>query len=255
MTLEGAWRALGGLLVAVKDWLFVPQFLAGLVVGAGLLYLLSRRLRHGSAVTFALPFNLGSTTITATYADRVAAWKLYVQLVTRKAAIPFDEEHDTIVEVYDSLRKLFESTRTLLLDLPPSEYGKSNGLASLMLRVMNDGVRPHLTFWQADFRRWWSASCESSESAGCSPQEIQRRFPRYRALVADLHRTNTELSKFADELLGVARGRRRTKPARRRPKAVPPTPESPPIEIGTDLAPPPIAPEVGGSEKPQRFDH
>lgn len=83
---------------------------------------------------------------------------MHVQLVTRKAALPFDPDHDLICDVYDSLFTLFTETRALLLDLPPREFERTSGVATLILKVQNDGVRPHLTAWQAP-----------SADGGCGP--------------------------------------------------------------------------------------
>ncbi len=245
MSFDRAVEVAGVVMTEMRDWFLSARFLSGLLLGILFLYLASRRLRHGSSLTFNLPFSLGSATINASQIDRVAAWKLYIQLKTRKAAVPFDRENDVVIEVYDSLYLLFDSTRTLLLELPPAEYAKDDGLASLMLRVQNDGVRPHLTRWQADFRRWWTVALSAPENGQRSPQEIQRDYPRYGDLLADLQRTNTELSKFADELLVVARGGR---PRKRRVIAAPirPTPADGIGDPGeTDLPPPPAAPAVG----------
>ena len=41
------------------------------------------------------------------------ALEAYVELVTRKAAIPFDEDNDVIVEVYDSWYAMFGEVRQL----------------------------------------------------------------------------------------------------------------------------------------------
>jgi len=229
----GAWLASGW------RWLTGSQFLSGAAVGALLVFLFSKRLRHDTSVTFNLPFNLGSTTVTARHADRVAAWKLYVQLTTRKAAIPFDEEHDVIAEVYDSFRTLFEESRRLLLDLPPSEFVNRDGIASLMLRVLNDGVRPHLTRWQAEYRRWWATAASLPANASRCPQDIQRDFPRYAELVRDLRGANTELSKFADALLLIARGMREEPRPSGRAYPTPPTTREGTDSATEDMLPPP----------------
>jgi len=129
------------------------------------------------------------------------------------------------VEVYDSLFGLFSIVRDLLLELPAREFQIQEGLPSLMLRVQNDGLRPHLTRWQADFRSWWERAKAAEEYAVARPQEIQRNYPRYAELVEDLKTTNTELSKFADQLLTIAR------PAKRKAQAAPgvsPLPPNPP---------------------------
>ena len=174
---------------------------------------------------------------------------MHVQLVTRKAALPFDEDCDLICEVYDSLFAVFAETRNLLLELPPREFERTSGVASLILRVQNDGIRPHLTRWQADFGRWWERAEKSAANEERSPQAIQRDYPQYSKLVTDLHRTNTELAKFADELLKMARAdRRRRSLAERlaswRRRKIPVVPLPPTIET------PPIAPPTS-SDAPQ----
>jgi hypothetical protein len=200
------------------------------LAGAGGLYLLRRfyqRHRYGSySVNIGLPFNLGSRTYDTTPWDRVVAWKLYVQLTTRKAALPFDEDFDLISEVYDSLFAIFAVTRKLLLGLPPHEFEREGGVAPLLLRVINDGLRPHLTRWQADFRMWWDGALAATTTQGKSPQEVQRMYPQYSELVTDLKRTNTELSKLADELLTIARAPKLKRPRTEKVMPLPPTPQS-----------------------------
>lgn len=215
-------QAMAWLLSALKSsW----QFLAG----AAAFFLLVRVFRHrhyGSySVSVGLPFNLGSRTYDTTPQDRIVAWKLYVQLATRKGTLPFDESYDVISDVYKSLFALFGVARDLLLELPPHEFEREEGVAPLLLRVINDGLRPHLTRWQSDFRKWWDETVKDATNQGKSPQDVQRQYPHYIELVSDLKRTNTELSKLADDLLMIARARKQ-KPSRT-PKVapLPPTPE------------------------------
>lgn len=190
------------------------RFWIGIVVaGASFalvhLVLRSRRFQV-SAATLSLPFNLGNITYRTTEQDRVLAWQLYVHLKTRKAALPFDKENDVIIEVYDSLYELFQITRDFLCNIPLRNLRQERNVADLMLRVQNDGLRPHLTKWQAPFRRWWMKAIESPENGDKPPQEIQRQFPSYDVLVSDLRQMNTEMSKFAEELLRIARPERRS---------------------------------------------
>lgn len=218
VTQTGAWLWI----IFKSNW----QLLAGAAITLLIVY---RYNRHASySVSIGLPFNLGSRTYDTTPRDRIVAWKLYVQLATRKAALPFDESHDLISDVYDSLFALFGVTRELLLELPPHEFERQEGIAPLLLRVVNSGLRPHLTQWQADFRSWWEGAAKTDNNRGKAPQEVQRQYPRYAELVSDLKRTNTELSKLADELLIIARAQKQKPP--RRVKALPlaPTPEHPP---------------------------
>ena len=158
------------------------------------------------SVSINLPFKLGSITFDTTQADRVVAWKSYIQLVTRKAALPFDEKNDVIEEVYASLYSMFDTTRDLLLNLPPKTFQRPDGIPALLLRVLNDGLRPHLTRWQSDFKAWIENARNKDEYMNMSPVELQQKYPRYSDLVEDLKLTNTELSRLADELCLIARG-------------------------------------------------
>lgn len=212
--ITGALAYLYGLLPSAQFWL-------GALVLTVVFAILNLRRFQSESVSIGLPFGLGSATYKTTPQDRVVAWKLYVQLVTRKAALPFDEQYDLISDVYDSLFELFQITRDLLLELPLREFQRTEGVASLLIRVLNDGVRPHLTRWQADFRKWLKDTEASPDSSGMTPQELQQQYPRYAELVSDLKRTNTELSKFTDELRDIARS---TKRKRRKPTKVLPAP-------------------------------
>ncbi len=68
------------------------------------------------------------------------------------------------------------------------------------MRALNEGLRPHLTKWQAKFRRWYDSEVASEDHKGRSPQEIQRLYPEYGELVADLRKVNEEFVRFADSL-------------------------------------------------------
>lgn len=145
------------LVPAIRALVTSGKFWAGFLPPAAVLLFVFWRLRRNPShsVTVAIPFGLGSWSYDTTPVDRIVAWKMHVQLVTRKAALPFDTDHDLVCDVYDSLFALFGETRNLLLELPPREFERPSGVATLILKVQNDGIRPHLTRWQADFRRWW----------------------------------------------------------------------------------------------------
>ena len=182
------------------------SFVVGVAGSALVLWWMFRPNTAARSVSIGLPFGLGSATFELTQQDRVAAWKLHVQLVTRKAALPFDQRDDVISDVLSSLFDLFKVARDLLLEMPPASRNDQYGVANLIIRILNSGVRPVLTRWQADYRRWWDAALMHPDNAARSPQEIQRDYPRYTELVKDLERMNTELSKFSDQLALVASG-------------------------------------------------
>ncbi len=125
----------------------------------------------------------------------------YIELITRKAAIPFDNDHDVIVEVYDSWYELFAEIRRLVRQVGPAELESNEDLRRLhdvLLDILNKGLRPHLTRWQAGFRRWYEA--ELAQRPGEPPQMVQRDFHSYDDLVRGIEDANRVLICLANEL-------------------------------------------------------
>ena len=140
------------------------------------------------------------------------AHNAWVELKSRKAAIPFDPEHDVIAEIYNSYYELFRILRELAKTVPPRSVRAASDtpqIVDALMGALNDGLRPHLTRWQARFRRWYDLRLSDPETALMSPQEVQREFPEYDTLVADLFSVSVGLSQFADELRRIAHERRR----------------------------------------------
>lgn len=230
--------------LAARDLIFSTLSSGILWIGVGVGVLLAvtacavaaRRRYRARSITVSLPFGLGNVTYETSSDDRVIAWKMYVQLTTRKAALPFDEAHDLVADVYSSLYELFPVTRELLSGMQIDDIARAKGVADVILRALNDGLRPHLTQWNARYRSWWEQQTKEKADNTGTPQEVQRRYPMYEDLVKDLKRTNTELSKFADELLAIARADR-PEPARARPPQAPPTCAVPGEHVGETLEP------------------
>ncbi|MBI4027463.1 MAG: hypothetical protein HY360_20930 [Verrucomicrobia bacterium] len=197
-----AW--VGNLLSSGAFWIGIPM---GVLLSILTWLLVLRRRFRATQVEIGLPFGLGNITYEATDRDRVLAWKMYVQLQTRKAALPFDEDHDVIVNVLDSLHDMFPITRELLSEVNPHHGKSQKSIADFVLRVLNDGIRPYLTRWHATYRRWWDAAIEDPENKNKSMQEIQCAFPKYKKLTIDLKKMNDELAKYAEELLAVVHAR------------------------------------------------
>lgn len=132
----------------------------------------------------------------------------WVELATRKAGIEFDAENDVIVEVYSSWYELFREMRRLASGCPAGRLAKdvdTQKLIQLIIDVLNDGLRPHLTTWQARLRRWYAHALAEPANHDLSPQEIQRQFPEYTELLTDLQRVNEGLIQYRDELQLLAR--------------------------------------------------
>ncbi|WP_405284443.1 hypothetical protein V3331_02555 [Gaopeijia maritima] len=154
--------------------------------------------------------DLGKVKIKPNLEDIQIAHRAWVELATRKAGVPFDPEHDVIVDVYDSWYDLFGQFRELASSCPATKMRSHQGtreLVSTLAAVLNQGLRPHLTQWQAGFRRWYAFAAEDA-SHDESPQQIQRQYPDYEDLVADLQRVQEGLRRYMELLRQLATGER-----------------------------------------------
>lgn len=147
---------------------------------------------------------IGDSSVKLTYnqKDQEIAYKLWVELSTRKIGLMFDKDHDVITEVYNSWYEFFKIARELLKEIPVSRLPYSNDLIELTEKVLNLGLRPHLTTWQAKYRKWYDR--EASTNTNDSPQEVQRKYPEYDALVEDLLETNKRMIAYKDVMKSIA---------------------------------------------------
>lgn len=122
----------------------------------------------------------------------------WVEIMTRKVGIEFEEDKDVIVEVYNSWYKLFGIIRDLLKEVDSLNNENVKRLENVLLDVLNKGLRPHLTTWQAKFRKWYDNKCQSNLEK--TPQEIQKEYEEYDELVTDLKNVNRQMMQFAKEL-------------------------------------------------------
>ena len=58
--------------------------------------------------------------------DRQVAYKLWVELSTRKIGLPIDFQHDVIFEIYDSWFNFFTVTREMIKDIPVSKLHRAD---------------------------------------------------------------------------------------------------------------------------------
>lgn len=196
-----------GLVVEVS-----PLVLAIVTVAGGLLFLVwfLRKKAFWDVVEAEIPFSgFGKVKIRPSHEDIQVAHKAWVELVTRKAGLPLDEEHDTIVELYSSWYELFREMRNLAKQIPAEKIRKhpdTQELVRLLVDVLNQGLRPHLTRWQSRFRRWYDEAINKDENKGRTPQEIQRDYPGYTELITDLKVVNEGLVKYTAFIRRVAQG-------------------------------------------------
>lgn len=134
--------------------------------------------------------------------DKQIAYKVWVELSTRKIGIPIDLKRDVISEVYDSWYAFFGVTRELIKDVPVSKFKRKDTekIVNLSIEILNTGIRPHLTCWQASFRRWYEAAIVNDDNKDLSPQEIQKLFPHFEELTSNMMDVNKSLVKYRELL-------------------------------------------------------
>ncbi|HBF37383.1 MAG TPA: hypothetical protein DDW50_08695 [Firmicutes bacterium] len=141
------------------------------------------------------------------YNDIQIAFKLWVELSTRKIGLPIDFENDVIVEIYNSWYEFFKITRELIKEIPVSKI-KGNQSTIYFVRVaidvLNEGLRPHLTQWQARFKKWYFNKLANPEEKEHTPQEIQKTFPQYDQLIEDMKVVNQKLIEYRKILKQIA---------------------------------------------------
>lgn len=147
---------------------------------------------------------IGNSKVTIKYDNKIQeiAYKIWVELNTRKIAMMFVEGQDVITEVYNSWYSAFVTIRELLKEIPADRIKDAEGLIDLTTKVLNEGLRPHLTKWQAKYRCWFEQEKESSPQM--EPQEIQGRYPYYQELVTELKHANKIMIQFSKELYKIA---------------------------------------------------
>lgn len=189
-------------------------FLAGLVAIVLILHFVFKKLRKSHYPIIEMEVEISGSPKMKFKAQRddsniYIANRIYIELITRKAAIPLEDDKDVIIEIYDSWYKLFGLLRDEIKSVP-GHYLKSHdpttALIGLTTKILNDGLRPHLTEYQAKFKKWYNKEIQKTSSKDLTPQELQRRYPEYSALIADIKRVNTILFDYSNELNKLIKG-------------------------------------------------
>jgi len=192
-----------GIGIEVSAWLFVALLAIAVVV---LLWKRADKTVHAVEVNIQLG-GIGAIRMTPTWEDVQIAHQIWTELVTRKAAVPFDPENDVIIEIYDSWYALFQRIRQLVGDVPGKCVRREKSTQTIVriaTETLNVGLRPHLTKWQSRYRNWWNNTEECLKHM--PPQEHQKQFPEYPALLAEMQDVNLKLIQYADELQKIVKG-------------------------------------------------
>lgn len=138
------------------------------------------------------------------YQTKQVAYKLWVELNTRKLGLPIDENNDVISEIYDSWYSFFGIARELIKDIPAQKVTNTDTKELIILssKILNKAIRPHLTKWQARYREWYKRQLESIDYYDISPQDLQKKFKCfgdkfcYQTLIADMKSVNKKIISY-----------------------------------------------------------
>jgi hypothetical protein len=117
---------------------------------------------------------------------------------------------DVIVEVYDSWYSMFGCIRQQIAEVPVEKLRNRQKediekLIDISTKVLNEGLRPHLTRWQADYRSWYENETLRDANKGKAPQQIQCNYCQYSELFKDMKLVNSKLIDFAEQLKVIIR--------------------------------------------------
>lgn len=143
------------------------------------------------------------------FEDMQVAYQLYVELSTRKIGLPIDFEDDFLIEIYDSWFEFFKVTREHIKSIPAQKIRRSNttkAILKIAIEILNEGIRPHLTKWQARFRKWYEIHSAKEDFKNKNPQDLQREFPDFEKLVADMKIVNVKLMQYRKMMKKISIG-------------------------------------------------
>ncbi len=137
-------------------------------------------------------------------AERLAAWELYVELMTRVAVVPLPAGEGLLREALTSLYSIFGTTRDVLRRhgptvAEPKPDGQYN-FGYLAVVILNCVIRPLLARWHPLLEEW-----EAARPPGRSRAAHEQEWSHAAHLRAELDTTRASLAQYA-ALLAAACG-------------------------------------------------
>ena len=90
--------------------------------------------------------------------------------------------------------------------MPVSDHNNIDNpesVSGLAMKILNEMLRPHLTEHQAKFRNWLAEAKQNPKNKGITPQDLQKKYPDYDALMKSLKKTNQMLIDSTKKLLKI----------------------------------------------------
>ena len=128
--------------------------------------------------------------------------ELYVELTTRKLALPFNEDSDCIYEIYNSWFKFFSSCREQMKKIACQHpiicsYDNIDSIkvgceAYFYYKKCMDIMRPHIEKYSYDFRTWWEITKRAKTD--------QKNASEYEIILSEIKDINHKYQQIATEI-------------------------------------------------------
>lgn len=152
----GGCTIVGGVIGAVAYWMIssssaVVWVIAGCLIGVavGLIWPLLRSfvLRHNLDDWRLEEIEVQGFKFTSAGAQRRVAWRLFVEMTTRIATQPMQDQDGSAGIALESLRKLFDLTRATVSEMQPTPNATGDTVETFALDMLNSDLRPFLSLW------------------------------------------------------------------------------------------------------------
>lgn len=139
---------------------------------------------------------------------RQVAYKIWVEINTRVIGLKIDLDQDVIRAIHESYYAFFKGVRALTEEIQIGNAIESKNLIDLTIRFLNEVMRPYLTKWGLKFNDWYD---KNSIGSRLTPQELQKLFPNYDELTANLVELNSKVISYSSILNSIAFGAKKKK--------------------------------------------
>ncbi|MGF1455650.1 MAG: hypothetical protein ACFB6R_09765 [Alphaproteobacteria bacterium] len=153
-------------------------------------------------VSVSLPFGLGQLEWRPDTVQQIAAWQIYVELVTRISVQELADDEGLSREALSSLYSLFGTTRDVLKNAGPKAGLSERSLGWVAIEVLNKGLRPFLAKWHPMLKDW-----EDARPGDVSQRDHEAHWPHQSEFRGALTTLRGELSTYANALKEIAKAR------------------------------------------------
>ncbi len=150
-------------------------------------------------ISVSLPFGIGKLDLEPNAVEQKSAWTLYVELMTRVAIQPLDDESGVLRDVLNSLYTLFDLTRSVLCDAGPEVAHGPQSLGPVAIDVLNKGLRPFMAKWHPRLLAY-----EKKRSDNLSHVEHEHQWEQYDGMRKELEDLQKKMQAYADVLAEIA---------------------------------------------------